>query len=348
MITMKPNKNQLMEREKLEDKIRSFDSSKIETYLEELLDKCLDSLIKEDYSTYSNTKMLLNENILRIAPLVKNFHYFYNDIKLRIAAKHLKKLLNVSELDILSDINVVPNTLTLEDVQQLVKTKEFLEFERHYNYFGYEHKIIENKAYALIIDSDEQLKILLKDSNEISIGTDIGIGEGCLDYHDELEVLKAFISNSDVKEPDEETYYLNLKKELAAIERYEKHFERWERHDEKYPSVLRTKEDGTSYWYQEKIFEDPYFKEPLETEIYYNKENEHFLVIMDTYHLIIYDKSKAANNRIVLYINTTEREFLYKFTDYCLGLPPKPLEEDFPEIKEDGIIIEGKIVEKES
>ena len=346
MITMKSNKYQLMEKEQLEDRIRRFDSYKIESYLEGLLDKCLDSIIKEDYSTYENTKLLLNETILKIAPLVKNFHYFYNDIKLRIATKHLKKLLEVSELDILSDINVVPNTLTFKDVQQLIKTKEFLEFKKHYNYFCYEHKIIENKAYALIIDSDEQLKILLKDTNEIAIGTDIGIGEGCLDYYDELEVLKAFISNSDVKEPDEETYYLNLKKELAAIKRYEEHYERWERFNENNPLKKGTKEDGTVYWYQEKVFEDPYFKEPLETEIYYNKENEHFLVIMDTFHLIIYDKSKAANNRIVLYINTTEREFLYKFSDYCLGLTPKPLEEDLPDEDED--VIEGIIVEKES
>ena len=345
MITMKPNKYQLMEKEQLEDRIKRFDSYKIESYLEGLLDKGLDSLIKEDYSTYSNTKLLLNENILKIAPLVKNFHYFYNDIKLRIATKHLKKLLDVSELDILSDINVVPNILTPEDVKELVKTKEFLEFERHYNYFGYEHKIIENKAYTLIIDTDEMLKIILKDSNEIAIGTEIGVGEGCLDYHEELEVLKAFISNSDVKEPDEETYYLNLKKELAAIKRYEEHFKRWERFNETNPLQKKTNEDGTSYWYQER-YDDPYFKEPLETEIYYNKENEHFLVIMDTFHLIIYDKYKAANNRIVLYIDTTEREFLYKFSDYCLGLTPKPLEEEFPDEDED--VIEGIIIEKES
>ena len=345
MITMNTKKYQLMEKEELEDRIRKFDTYKIESYLENLLDKCLDSLINEDYSTYENTKMLLNETILKIAPLIKNFHYFYNDIKLKIAAKHLKKLLDVSELDILSDINVVPNTLSFEDVQQIIKTKEFLEFEKHYNYFGYEHKIIENKAYTLILDSDELLKIILKDYNEIAIGTEIGVGEGCLDYTEELEVLKAFISNSDVKEPDEETYYLNLKKELAAIERYEKHYERWERFNDKY-TELRTDEKGNHYIHYEKIFEDPYFKEPLETEIYYNKENENFLVIMDTYHLIIYDKRKALNNRIVLYIDTTEREFLYKFSDYCLGLEPKPLEEEVPEEDED--VIEGVIIENES
>lgn len=345
MITMNPNKYQLMEKEQLEDRIRRFDSSKIETYLESLLDKCLDSLINEDYSTYENTKLLLNETILKIAPLVKNFHVFYNDIKLRIAAKHLKKLLDVPELDILSDINIVPNTLTFQDVQQLVKTKEFLEFDKHYNYFGYEHMIVENKAYALIIQTDEILKIILKHSNEIAIGTEIGIGEGCLDYHDELEVLKAFITNSETKEPDEETYYLNLKKELAAIKRYEEHYERWERHNDKYTEI-RQKEDGTYYIHSEKIFEDPYFKEPLESEIYYNKENENFLVIMDTYHLVIYDKRKTFNNRIVLYISTTEREFLYKFSDYCLGLTPKPLEEE-SDPEEDEDIVEGIIIEKE-
>ena len=149
-------------------------------------------------------------------------------------------------MDILSDINVLPDILSFENVQQLIKTKEFLEFEKHYNYFGYEHKIIENKAYTLIITSNEELKIILKDSNEIAIGTEIGVGEGCLDYYDELEVLKAFISNSDTKEPDEETYYLNLKKELAAIERYEKHYERWKRFNEKYTEI-RTDEQGNHY-----------------------------------------------------------------------------------------------------
>ena len=99
-------------------------------------------------------------------------------------------------------------------------------------------------------------------------------------------------------------------------------------------------------FHHEKIFEDPYFKEPLESEIYYNKENEHFLVIMDTYHLVIYDKRKTFNNRIVLYISTTEREFLYKFSDYCLGLTPKPLEEE-SDPEEDEDIVEGIIIEKE-
>ena len=335
---MKANKYQLMEKEELEDRIRRFDSSKIETYLESLLDKCLSSLIIGDLSTYENTKLLLNETILKIAPLIKNFHYFYNDIKLRIATKHLKKLLDVPDLEILSDINVVPNLLTFEDVKLIAKTTDFLRFENHYNYFNHNHSIIENKAYTLIIEADE-LKIILKDSTEIAIGTEIGIGEGCLDYSEELEILKAFITNSDVKEPDEETYYLNLKKELASIDRYEEHFKRWERFNENNPMEKRTKEDGTVYYHIEQ-YEDPYFKKPLETKIYYNKENEHFLVLMDTYHIVIYDKTKAVNNRIVLYIDPEEREFFYKFSDYCLGLRPK--EESVPEEDED--VIEGVIV----
>lgn len=57
-----------------------------------------------------------------------------------------------------------------------------------------------------------------------------------------------------------------------------------------------------------------------------------YIAIIDSTYLVIYDKLKSK--RLIIWTISENREFYYKFCDYCLGIEPKEIdvpEEDFSE-----------------
>ena len=291
-------------------KLNKLTPEEVEPYLESLLRKCLEAVIQEDYLTLGSVEDLLNKSIGILAYKISNFNLLYSNAKLNVVTECLAKYVNVKEIQALDFIKVVPDFINAETVENTLAYKRY---ERHFNYFNEDSVILENEAYICILEEDsENLNIIDKTSkngiNEHSINT-VGFFECSYNWSDEFEVLEGFITNSIVKEPSEHIKYVKIKKTLEKVDLYERYFE----------AIELSPENICSF-----------FSTPFETDIYYCKENDKFIAVIDKYHLHIYYKETGTSIKIYLRSNT---EFLYKFCDYCLGLEPKKLdvpEEDLP------------------
>ena len=310
---VKKSKEESLEN-KLYVKLNKLTPEGVEAYLDSLLRKCLEAVLQEDYLTLGSLEDVLNKSIGILAYKISNFNLLYSNVKLKIVTEYLAKYINVEDVEALNFIKVVPEFINAETVE---KTLAYKKYERHFYYFDHGYFLVaENEAYSIIQHEGEQLTINFKGNKEIGLA---GIGYN-IDYFEDLNTLKAFM-NVPTEEESEHIKYLNIKKELAMIDKYEAHYERWERFNKQHP--LKVNEDGTYYKAEE--FIDPNFKEPLQDyeHIYYNKENERFIAIIDKTYLVIYDKQEQK--RLIIW-TTSDKEFFYKFCDYCLGLEPKELE----------------------
>ena len=262
---------------------------------------------------------------------ISNFNLVYSNVKLKIVTEYLAKYINVEDVEALKFINTVPEFINAETVE---KRLAYERFNRHYYYFNHDYNLLaENEAYSIIEEEGEQLTINFKGNKEIGLAQ-IGYN---IDYFEDFNTLKAFM-NVPTEEESEHIKYLNIKKELAMIDKYEAHYERWERFNKQHP--LKVNEDGT--YYKAEKFIDPYFKEPLQDykQIYYNKENERFIAIIDKTYLVIYDKQEQK--RLIIW-TVSDKEFFYKFCDYCLGIEPKKLDVLGEDPSENGVEAEDNI-----
>ena len=304
MVKKKKEKESL--ENKLYYKLNKLEPEEVEPYLESLIRKCLEAVIQEDYLTLGNVEDLLNKSIGILAYKIKNFNLLYSNAKLNVVTEYLAKYVNVKELQALDFIKIVPDVINAETVE---KTLDYKRYERHFYYFNEDSVILENEAYICILEEDsENLNIIDKTSkngiNEHDVAT-VGFLECSYNWSDEFEVLEGFITNSVVKEPSEHIKYVKIKKELEKVDLYERYFE-----------AIELSPDNIC----------SFFSSPFETEITYCKENDKFIAVIDKYHLHIYYKETGASIKIYLRSN---KEFLYKFCDYCLGLEPKEI--DVPE-----------------
>ena len=250
---MKNKKEENTLEKQLHIKLNNFKPEEAEAYLDSLLRKCLEAVIQEDYLTLGNLEDLLNKSIIILASKIKNFNVFYANLRLKVVTSYLAKYINVNETEAFNFINVLPEYVSLEEANKIASTKDYENYTRAFNYYNdYYEEIVENEAYSCIIEPDELLHINFKGYNELD-SSEIGVGEGCFDYVDEIAVLKAFVTNSvqEVEEePSEALKYLAIKKKIATINRYEGHYERWEDFNRTHELKQRIdKETGSSILY---------------------------------------------------------------------------------------------------
>jgi len=116
----------LTSEEKLNIQLRNFTIEEIESYLELLLTKAIESVEKEDLATYGSIEKTLNSSLIIFSSKVRNFHIIYNRIKLKVANKFLKKYLN-SNITILDEVGTAGAFLTVEEAEKITN-QDIVEF----------------------------------------------------------------------------------------------------------------------------------------------------------------------------------------------------------------------------
>jgi hypothetical protein len=296
----------LTEEEKLTNQIKNFSIEEVESYLELLLTKGLEAVAKDDYASYGSIEKTLNNSLIIFHGKVRNFNILYNSIKLRVANKFLKKLLNNNSLSILDDVNVKGGFLTVEEAKQLLEAEEYKKYvtakreaklnlepvdiysNDRYSYIGYEGQLFDKEAnYYCSVDIDGS-----------------------------LEIFKAFLTKDSAILTGAEKELLNKEITFEDIAKQEAKLKK-----ESYINTITFKEE--SFYHKPDL--------PLENAIYYN-ENPVFLTYVTDDGLVIYHKRTGLS--ITVYAYADDNWFLMDFVTYCLGKKGKTLkklEETFPE-----------------
>ena len=176
----------LTSEEKLNNQLRNFTIEEIEAYLELLLIKSLEAIEKEDLPTYSSIEKTLNNSLIIFSSKVRNFNILYNKIKLKVANKFLKKLLNANNLSVLEDVSITGSFLTVEEATKITEAEDYLTYKRAKADLEKPVKaeLVENDKY-LVEDEGYYLTILDKETGAKIID---------IEYDGNTEILKAFVT----------------------------------------------------------------------------------------------------------------------------------------------------------
>jgi len=271
----------LTSEEKLNIQLRNFTIEEIESYLELLLTKAIESVEKEDLATYGSIEKTLNSSLIIFSSKVRNFHIIYNRIKLKVANKFLKKYLN-SNITILDEVGTAGAFLTVEEAEKITAAEDYKRYlkakaiaETNVNpsdiYINDRYSYISNERQ--LIDKETKYTIYI---------------EGLVEN---TEIFKAFITKDSAILTDIEKDLLTKEPSIVAIV-----------HEEE---KLKAKE--------KRPYSSTYVDEEAVT--YYN-ENEVFLVYLEYELLHIYHKRTGTQAIIEVYDN---QWFYIDFANYCLG-----------------------------
>lgn len=287
-------KEKVTEEDILKNKLRSFTIEEIESYLELLLTKCLESLEKEDLSTYSEIEKTLNKSIIIFSSTVRNFNIIYNGIKLRVANKFLKKYFNNNSLSVLEDVSTKGSFLTVEEAEKITEAEEYIKYTTAKNNIINSLKtevVLSNDRYSFITDSSISDGQLIDKESNFHVPVEL---EG------NSEIFKAFLTKDSALLSDIEKNLLNKKLTPEEIAKEEAKLIK-----ETYHMGL---EDHIS-------FKKKHDKDFLEDTIYYN-ENKVFLVYVTSWGLVIYHKRTGSSVEVIIY---GESWFLMDLATFCIG-----------------------------
>ncbi len=294
----------LTEEEKLTNQIKNFSIEEVESYLELLLTKGLEAVAKDDYTAYGSIEKTLNNSLIIFSGKVRNFNILYNSIKLRVANKFLKKLLNNNSLSILDDVNVKGGFLTVEEAKQLTEAEEYKKYvtakrEAKLNLKAVD--IYSNDRYSYISYEEH---LFDKEANYYC----------SVDIEGSLEIFKAFLTKDSAILTGAEKELLNHEITFEDIAKQESKLKK-----ESYINNLSFEEE--SYYYKSEFqIEDP---------IYYN-ENPVFLTYVSSNGLVIFHKRTGLSVTVWVYAYDYTDWFLMDLATYCLGKKGKILK-DFKE-----------------
>lgn len=298
----------LTEEEKLNNQLRNFTIEEIESYLELLLTKAIESIEKEDLATYGSIEKTLNSSLIIFSSKVRNFNILYNKIKLKVANKFLKKYIN-SNLTILEEVGTSGAFLTVEEAEKITAAEEYLKYKTAKDNVKRELEpsiVFSNDRYSVTSDDDYFYTLFDKESKNYSH----------IEIEGSSEILKAFITKdssllNDIEKkllnheitPDEIAKAENLLKKETATIGLEEHIS------------FRKKRDNY-----------------LENTIYFN-ENEVFIVFqMKGGDFDIYHKRTGLSAGIYTYCDSW---FSMDFINFCMGKTGSLLNELTWENKQD-------------
>ena len=177
----------LTEEEKLNNQLRNFTIEEIESYLELLLTKAIESVEKEDIATYGSIEKTLNSSLIIFSSKVRNFNILYNKIKLKVANKFLKKYLN-NNISILEEVGTAGAFLTVEEAEKITAAEDYLTYKKAKANIEKPEKavLVENDKYIVEIEG-YYITILDKE-------TEFKIYE--VEYSGNTEILKAFVTGA--------------------------------------------------------------------------------------------------------------------------------------------------------
>ena len=278
----------LTEEEKLTNQLRNFTIEEVESYLELLLTKCLESVEKEDLQTYGSIEKTLNSSLIIFSSKVRNFNVLYNKIKLRVANKFLRKLLN-NNLSVLEEVGTSGSFLTVEEAEKILASEDYIKYSTAKNNIENSLKpseVLTNDRYSFIMDQDKLIDKVANFHVEVEL-------EGS------YEIFKAFITKDSAILTDIEKKLLNHE---ITVEEIAKEESRLQKH-----SYTVGLEEHISFRKNHSNY--------IEDTIYYN-ENEIFLTFVTDWGLVIYHKRTGTSVEVILY---AESWFLMDFATYCIG-----------------------------
>ena len=278
----------LTEEEKLTNQLRNFTIEEVESYLELLLTKCLESVEKEDLQTYGSIEKTLNSSLIIFSSKVRNFNVLYNKIKLRVANKFLRKLLN-NNLSVLEEVGTSGSFLTVEEAEKILASEDYIKYSTAKNNIENSLKpseVLTNDRYSFIMDQDKLIDKVANFHVEVEL-------EGS------YEIFKAFITKDSAILTDIEKKLLNHE---ITVEEIAKEESRLQKH-----SYTVGLEEHISFRKNHSNY--------IEDTIYYN-ENEIFLTFVTDWGLVIYHKRTGTSVEVIIY---AESWFLMDFATYCIG-----------------------------
>ena len=278
----------LTEEEKLTNQLRNFTIEEVESYLELLLTKCLESVEKEDLQTYGSIEKTLNSSLIIFSSKVRNFNVLYNKIKLRVANKFLRKHLN-NNLSVLEEVGTSGSFLTVEEAEKILASEDYIKYSTAKNNIENSlrpSEVLTNDRYSFIMDQDKLIDKVANFHVEVEL-------EGS------YEIFKAFITKDSAILTDIEKKLLNHE---ITVEEIAKEESRLQKH-----SYTVGLEEHISFRKNHSHY--------IEDTIYYN-ENEVFLTFVTDWGLVIYHKRTGASVEVILY---AESWFLMDFATYCIG-----------------------------
>lgn len=174
----------LTEEEKLTIQLRNFTIEEIESYLELLLTKAIESVEKEDLATYGSIEKTLNSSLIIFSSKVRNFNILYNKIKLKVANKFLKKYLN-NNISILEEVGTSGAFLTVEEAEKITAAEDYLTYKKAKANIEKPVKaeLVENEKYLVELEG-YFLTILDKETGSKILD---------VEYTGNTEILKAFV-----------------------------------------------------------------------------------------------------------------------------------------------------------
>lgn len=280
------------ETEEITNQLKNFSITEIESYLEVILTKCMEAIIKDDLPTYTTFEKTLNQSIIIFNSRVRNFNILYTGVKLRVANKFLKKSLNVTDLSILDNISTSEhNFLTVEEADKITKSEGYLKYIQATEYAKQSldsAEVYVNDRYFFTTDNE---KLLDKESKYYCTAN--------LEGNEEL--FKAFLTKDSAILNEVEKTLLTHDLTLDEIAKQEAKLE-----EETYIDPLTSKEQAI------------YFKDvhDLTGDIYYN-ENNVFIVCAYKYIATIYHRRTGTSVDIT--ITEGNDWFIKDFVNYCLG-----------------------------
>lgn len=290
---MKKKNKAPSEEDVLKNKLREFSIEEIESYLELLLTKCLEAIENEDIGTYSEIEKTLNKSIIIFSSTVRNFNIIYNSIKLRVANKFLKKLLNNNSLSVLEDVSTKGSFLTVEEADKILKAEEYLKYTTAKNNLQDSLKtevVLSNDRYSFISDEVFYDGTLIDKESKFHVNVEL---EG------NSEIFKAFLTKDSALLTDVEKKLLNKELKPEEIAKEED----------------KLKKETYTIGLEEHISFRKKHSHYIEDTIYYN-ENKVFLTYVTSWGLVIYHKRTGSSVEVILYADSW---FLMDLATYCIG-----------------------------
>ena len=200
----------LTEEEKLNNQLRNFTIEEIESYLELLLTKAIESVEKEDLATYGSIEKTLNSSLIIFSSKVRNFNILYNKIKLKVANKFLKKYLN-NNVSILEEVGTSGAFLTVEEAEKITAAEDYLTYKKAKANLTAPSKVeaFDNNKYFVDYYSNYEISFLDKDT---------GIRFNCEELQGSIEVLKALVEGESYLLDNDKLIYKNVPTEAIAVE----------------------------------------------------------------------------------------------------------------------------------
>ena len=298
----------LTEEEKLNNQLRNFTIEEIESYLELLLTKAIESIEKEDLATYGSIEKTLNSSLIIFSSKVRNFNILYNKIKLKVANKFLNKYIN-SNLTILEEVGTSGAFLTVEEAEKITAAEEYLKYKTAKDNVKRELEpsiVFSNDRYSVTSDDDYFYTLFDKESKNYSQ----------IEIEGSSEILKAFITKDSSLLTDIEKKLLNHEitpEEIAKAEHL-------------------LKKETSTIGLEEHISFRKKRDNYLENTIYFN-ENEVFIVFqMKGGDFDIYHKRTGLSAEIYTYCDSW---FSMDFINFCMGKTGSLLNELTWENKQD-------------